>query len=132
MEINKKMGKQLLTRLNAQGIKTLDLLPAMQKSEEKLFWDEDYHLNPAGHALLAHIFFSTWPSNNIAVIERQIHALYGHVGVGHSSTLYKTRHVMVLFTYMRSEADCVWESRFNQQARDGETHHALNSCEAIP
>ena len=29
------------------------------------------------------------PSNNIAVIERQIHALYGHLGVSHSSTLYK-------------------------------------------
>lgn len=31
--------------------------------------------------------------NNIAVIGRQIHALYGHVGVGHSSTLYK-RHLL--------------------------------------
>ena len=36
-----------------------------------------------------------WPSNNIAVIERQIHALYGHVGVGHSSTLYK-RHLLCI------------------------------------
>jgi len=29
-----------------------------------------------------------WPRNNIAVIERQIHALYGHVGVSHRRTLY--------------------------------------------
>ena len=27
-------------------------------------------------------------SLHIAVIERQIHAFYGHVGVGHSGTLY--------------------------------------------
>jgi len=57
LEINKKMGQQLLARLNAQGIKTLDLFPAMQHCEEKLFWEKDYHLNQAGHALLARIFF---------------------------------------------------------------------------
>jgi hypothetical protein len=54
---------------------------------------------------MAHVWQQTYgkpprrPSNNIAVIlpdpliERQIHALYGHVGVGHSSTLYK-RHLL--------------------------------------
>jgi hypothetical protein len=29
-----------------------------------------------------------WPRNNIAVIERQMHALYRHVGVSHRRTLY--------------------------------------------
>ncbi len=30
------------------------------------------------------------PSNNIAVIKRQMHSLYGHIGVGHSRTLDET------------------------------------------
>ncbi|MBI5912100.1 MAG: hypothetical protein HY848_19395 [Betaproteobacteria bacterium] len=58
VEISRRMGHSLLTRLNAAGIRTLDPLHEMQQSSDELFWEADYHINHTGHDLLARIVVS--------------------------------------------------------------------------
>ena len=58
VEVNRRMGNRLLTKLSAADIETLDPLDEMQQAGDELFWEIDYHLNHTGHNLLARIVFS--------------------------------------------------------------------------
>jgi hypothetical protein len=56
LSINRRMALALLAQLEAQDIASLDLLPALERTQGKVFWDVDYHLNPDGQAAIALAF----------------------------------------------------------------------------
>ena len=54
--INDDLRTKLVSALKAQGIQSLDLLPALLKSPGQKFWKTDYHLNDLGHQVLVDEF----------------------------------------------------------------------------
>ena len=51
--INARLGESLRQQLEAQGIETLDLRPALRAAPAPRYWKKDYHLNITGHAAVA-------------------------------------------------------------------------------
>lgn len=57
MDINKEMTAMLIDFLQKQQIEYHDLTPALLGSTEKLYWDEDLHINPTAHEMIGGYFF---------------------------------------------------------------------------
>jgi hypothetical protein len=53
--INRVLGRRFAMAMEAAGIRCLDPLEDMRKARHPLYWRQDYHLGPAGHALLAEL-----------------------------------------------------------------------------
>lgn len=53
LAVNARLGASLLSQLQAQGVETLDLRPALAAAPSPRFWRKDYHLNVTGHAAVA-------------------------------------------------------------------------------
>jgi hypothetical protein len=51
--INTRMAARYMDALRERGIAVLDPAPTMRAEPTPLYWREDYHLNVAGHALIA-------------------------------------------------------------------------------
>jgi hypothetical protein len=52
-DLNRVLGLRFARAMEAAGIRCLDLLEDMRRAPHPLYWRQDYHLGPAGHALLA-------------------------------------------------------------------------------
>ena len=50
---NTRLGRELLARLAARGVRTLDLTAAFASGAGPYFWRKDLHLSVAGHAAVA-------------------------------------------------------------------------------
>jgi lysophospholipase L1-like esterase len=58
LAVNRRMADELLSVLRADGLATLDLTEALRAAGGKLFWDGDYHLSEAGHAVVAEALYA--------------------------------------------------------------------------
>jgi lysophospholipase L1-like esterase len=47
------IGDATLAFLRARGVEVLDLRPAFRSASETVYWEQDFHLSVAGHALVA-------------------------------------------------------------------------------
>ncbi len=56
LTINRRLMTLLARRLDEGGVRCFDLLPAFRAHRGELFWEKDYHLSTAGHALVAKHF----------------------------------------------------------------------------
>ncbi len=52
------LTQKLIETLETSSIRYINLLPAFQKSEKNLFWEQDLHLNTEGHKVVASILFA--------------------------------------------------------------------------
>ncbi|WP_162200422.1 SGNH/GDSL hydrolase family protein [Kordia jejudonensis] len=57
MDTNKELTAMLIDFLQKQQIEYHDLTPALLDSTEKLYWDEDLHINPKAHELIGNFLF---------------------------------------------------------------------------
>lgn len=55
IEINRVLGQRFVRAMEAAGIRCLDPCEDMRRAQHPLYWRTDYHLAPAGHALLAQL-----------------------------------------------------------------------------
>jgi len=55
--LNRRLGRSLLAQLKTAGVRTFDPFNGMRHSLKPLFWERDFHLNRAGHDLLARLVF---------------------------------------------------------------------------
>lgn len=53
MQTNREMTELLMAFLHEQQVEHYDLLPVLQNTPEKLYWDADLHINPKAHELIA-------------------------------------------------------------------------------
>ena len=53
LENTQEMAGALLKRLAALGIETIDMRPAFRQAAESLYWKADWHINLAGHRVIA-------------------------------------------------------------------------------
>ncbi|NOT29735.1 MAG: SGNH/GDSL hydrolase family protein [Planctomycetes bacterium] len=58
LEVNRQLTALLLTALREDDFAVIDLTDPMRAAGGKLFWDGDYHLSEAGHALVAQALFT--------------------------------------------------------------------------
>ncbi len=59
MNTNKELTATLIKFLQEQHIETHDLTPALLNTSEKLYWDEDLHINPKAHELIGDFLYET-------------------------------------------------------------------------
>ncbi|AXG69436.1 GDSL-like lipase/acylhydrolase [Kordia sp. SMS9] len=57
MNTNRELTATLINFLQEQHIEYLDLTPSLLDSTEKLYWDEDLHINPKAHELIGEFLF---------------------------------------------------------------------------
>jgi lysophospholipase L1-like esterase len=57
MNTNRELTETLMEFLQEQQVEYYDLLPAFENTTEKVFWDEDLHINPKGHEMVAEFIF---------------------------------------------------------------------------
>jgi lysophospholipase L1-like esterase len=57
MNTNLELTQVLTEFLQEQKVEYYNLRPALQHTSEKIFWDEDLHINPKGHELIADYIF---------------------------------------------------------------------------
>jgi hypothetical protein len=57
-ELNVRLGRRLIEALEAWDVAHVDPLEVMRARPEPLYWRKDYHLNPAGHALVAELLLA--------------------------------------------------------------------------
>ncbi len=60
LNINRELARGLEKWLITHKINCINASPQFEKSEQKLFWDTDQHLNKTGHLLLATIVFDNY------------------------------------------------------------------------
>jgi hypothetical protein len=53
--INRVLGQRFTRAMEAAGIRCLAPLEDMRRAPHPFYWRQDYHLGPAGHALLAEL-----------------------------------------------------------------------------
>ncbi len=58
LAINRELTEALLAALRADDFAVLDLTDALRAAGGKLYWDGDYHLSEAGHAVVAEALFA--------------------------------------------------------------------------
>ena len=51
---------RMIGRLAEHGITAVDLLPVLQETEGKRYWERDYHLAPSGQAAVAEAFHASF------------------------------------------------------------------------
>lgn len=56
---NEHLKKKFSNWLNSQGIANYDLIPPLKAETEKVYWDEDLHINPKGHQVIADFLFKS-------------------------------------------------------------------------
>jgi len=59
MNTNKELTATLIDFLQEQQIEYHDLTPALLGSTEKLYWDEDLHINPKAHEIIGDFLYDT-------------------------------------------------------------------------
>lgn len=57
LRITDRLADRLLTELEAQDVRVLDLRPAMRAEDQRLFWRGDHHLNDQGQRVVARELF---------------------------------------------------------------------------
>lgn len=53
IKINQNLTEELISWLDKMSVKNYNLTEPLKKSELKVFWDEDLHINPEGHKIIA-------------------------------------------------------------------------------
>lgn len=57
MNINQELTKELTYFLANENIEYIDLKPALQNTTEKVYWDEDLHINKNAHRIIGELLF---------------------------------------------------------------------------
>lgn len=57
LAINTDLTQTLVTFLQEQQVEYYDLLPPLYNPTEKVYWDEDLHINPKGHEIIGHFLY---------------------------------------------------------------------------
>jgi hypothetical protein len=57
MNINQELTKTLTHFLANENIEYIDLKPALQNATEKVYWDQDLHINPNAHRIIGELLF---------------------------------------------------------------------------
>ena len=55
MNINQELTTQLITFLQAEQFEYIDLKPALQNTSEKVYWDQDLHINKNAHRIIGEL-----------------------------------------------------------------------------
>jgi len=58
LDLNRQLTESMLGSLRADEFAVVDLADAMRPAGGKLYWDGDYHLSVAGHAVVAQALFA--------------------------------------------------------------------------
>jgi len=57
MNVNQELTKTLTNFLIRENIEYFDLKPVLQNATEKVYWDEDLHINPKAHQIIGDFLF---------------------------------------------------------------------------
>lgn len=57
METNERLTDQFSDWLHTENIFTINLKKPLQQATEKVFWDEDLHINPNAHRIIGEVLF---------------------------------------------------------------------------
>jgi len=57
LKINEILTKKFTDFLIAQNIEYFNLKPSLQNTSEKVYWDQDLHINPNGHRIIGEFLF---------------------------------------------------------------------------
>ncbi|QHI38118.1 hypothetical protein IMCC3317_35040 [Kordia antarctica] len=57
MNINQELSKKLADFLSKENIEFFDLKPALQNATEKVYWDQDLHINENAHRIIGELLY---------------------------------------------------------------------------
>ncbi len=58
MQTNEQLTNELITWLNTENIINYNLKPPLANATEKVYWDEDLHINPKAHEIIGEFLFN--------------------------------------------------------------------------
>ncbi|WP_420571729.1 SGNH/GDSL hydrolase family protein [Kordia sp.] len=59
IQVNEQLTNELISWLNAEKIVNFNLKPPLEKATEKVYWDQDLHINPKAHQIIGEFLFKT-------------------------------------------------------------------------